>query len=209
MTTSVHSQREAGDKAFFLEVSTAMATRVASKASRLFSDTRLSITLQGALAIAVGIALLRWPGVSLSVMVVVFAGYAVADGLLSLLGSFVDRDVADFLQGALSLGVAAIALMWRDLSAVALIYVMGMWVIAMAGFRVRHALESRKGVLAKALLVLLALPALAGGITALIAPIAGLNSVLTDIAIFQIINGVGMVGLGMRAAHSKPAALAS
>jgi uncharacterized membrane protein HdeD (DUF308 family) len=68
----------------------------------------------------------------------------------------------------------------------------------MALFRVRHAVGSRKTNLLKGLLVLLALPSVAGGVSALVSPGQGAHSVLTDIAIFQIVAGVGMFAFALR-----------
>jgi hypothetical protein len=68
----------------------------------------------------------------------------------------------------------------------------------MALLRVRGAVNSRKANLLKTVLVLLALPSLAGGVTAFLTPVGGATSVLIDIAIFQIFNALAMLGLAMR-----------
>jgi uncharacterized membrane protein HdeD (DUF308 family) len=78
------------NESFIIEVSSAMAAGLAARANRALSHARLSIALQGVLAVAVGLAVLRWPGASLAAMVVVFAIYAVVDGLLSVLGAIVE-----------------------------------------------------------------------------------------------------------------------
>jgi uncharacterized membrane protein HdeD (DUF308 family) len=130
----------------------------------------------------------------------------VADGLLSILGAVAEHDGADFVRGTLSLGAAAVALAWHEISAAALLYVMAVWVIATALFRIRHTLGSRHGLLVKGLLAFLDLTAVAAGVAGLIAPGAAADSVLVNIALFQIINGVSIVGHGLRAtARTKPA----
>jgi uncharacterized membrane protein HdeD (DUF308 family) len=91
-----------------------------------------------------------------------------------------------------------VALAWHEISAVALLYVMSVWVIATALFRIRHTFGPRHGLLVKGLLVFLDLTAVAAGMAGLIAPGAGADSVLVNIAIFQIINGLSIVGHGLR-----------
>jgi uncharacterized membrane protein HdeD (DUF308 family) len=203
-TNTDTKERATGNESFIIEVSSMMAAGLAARAKRVFAHARLAIALQGVLAIAVGLAVLSWPGPSLAAMVVVVAIYAMGDGLLSVLGAIAEQDGADFVRGAVSLGAAAVILAWRDVSAIALLYVMALWVITMALFRIRHGIDSRNGLLVKGLLLFLDLTAVAAGVAALIAPGEGATSVLINIAIFQIINGLSIVGRGMRAAAAKP-----
>jgi uncharacterized membrane protein HdeD (DUF308 family) len=199
------AKRATGNEAFILEAVSAMTMTLVGKARRVFSHTRFSVALQGVLAVAVGNAVLVWPTASLTAMVLVFAAYAIADGLLSILAGLAEHDRVSFVHGGLSLAVAAAALAWRDMSATVLVYVIATWVILMALFRVRGAVNSQKTHPLKALLVLLAVPSVAGGVTAFLSPVQGANSVLIDIAIFQIINGLVIVGFALRAAPASKA----
>jgi uncharacterized membrane protein HdeD (DUF308 family) len=189
VTTSVRlrpaSKRESGNESFLIEVGSAMSSALASKARRVFAHTRLSIAVQGVLAVAIGVAVLAWPSASLAALLMVFALYAAADGLLSIVGAFAERDGAGLVQGLVSLTAAGAALVWRDTSAMVLVYVMAVWVIVMALFRVRTAIESRNGLLVKGLIVLLALLSVTGGVTALLSPGEGASSVLVNVAIFK------------------------
>jgi uncharacterized membrane protein HdeD (DUF308 family) len=106
---------------------------------------------------------------------------------------------------AVSLAVATAALAWRDMSGIILVYVIAVWVILMAVFRIRGAVHSKRAQLLKAVLVLLALPSVAGGLVAVLSPSQGATSVLMDIAIFQIINGLVIVGFALRAAPAPKA----
>jgi uncharacterized membrane protein HdeD (DUF308 family) len=194
------SKHETGHEAFVLEVFSAMTASLVDRATRVFSHTRLSIGVQGVLAVAVGAVIIAWPSASLTAMVFVFAAYMAADGVLSILGSFAERDLATLVHGVVGLVLAAAALAWRDVSATVLVYVIAVWVIVMAMFRVRSAVNSHKTSLLKALLVLLALPSISAGVGALLSPGPGAPSVLIDIAIFQIISGLTIVGVALRAA---------
>ncbi|HEY1294211.1 MAG TPA: DUF308 domain-containing protein [Chloroflexota bacterium] len=201
----MESKGETGNEAFILEAISVMSQTLVTKARRVFSHARFSVAFEGVLALAVGIAVLVWPSASLAAMVVVFAAYAVADGLLSILVALTERDGLSFLRGAVSLTVATAALAWRDMSGIILVYVIAVWVILMAVFRIRGAVHSKRAQLLKAVLVLLALPSVAGGLVAVLSPSQGATSVLMDIAIFQIINGLVIVGFALRAAPAPKA----
>jgi hypothetical protein len=47
-------------------------------------------------------------------VVLLFAIYAAADGVLSILQSVAEHDAGSLLRGLLSVAVAAVALAWRD-----------------------------------------------------------------------------------------------
>src|SRR5262249_38519211 len=83
----IDSEGETGNEAFILEAVSSMTQTLVTKARRVFSHARFSTALEGVLAVVVGIAVLIWPSASLTAMVLVFAAYAVADGLLSILGA--------------------------------------------------------------------------------------------------------------------------
>jgi uncharacterized membrane protein HdeD (DUF308 family) len=196
------SSQTTGNEAFILETASAMTRTLAVKARRLVSHTRMTIALKGIVAIAVGVAVIAWPSASLAVMVVVFAAYAAADGFLSILTSFAERDAASFAHGIVGLAVAAAGIAWRDVSATILVYVIAAWVILMALLRIRSAVASHRAHLLKAVLVVLAVPSVGGGVTAVLSPGEGASSVLIDIAVFQIISGLTIVGFALRAPQS-------
>jgi uncharacterized membrane protein HdeD (DUF308 family) len=192
------TKRATGQEALVLEVVSAMTTSLIEQARWVFSHARLSLAAQGVLAVAVGLAMIAWPSTSIAAMVLVFAVYAAADGLLSMLRSLAERDVARLVRGLIGVALAAATLAWRDVSAVVLVYVIAVWVIVMALFRVRGAVTSHRTNVLKAVLVLLALPSVGSGVTAVLSPGDGAPSVLMDIAVFQVINGLTIVGFALR-----------
>jgi uncharacterized membrane protein HdeD (DUF308 family) len=119
MTTSTQ-RRATGNESLIIEASSAITAALASKARRVFAHTRLSIAVQGVGAVAVGLAVLAWPGASLAVLVLLFAVYAAADGVLSILQSLAERDGGSLSRGVISLAVAGAALAWLDAAALGL-----------------------------------------------------------------------------------------
>jgi uncharacterized membrane protein HdeD (DUF308 family) len=194
-------KRVSGSQSFIMVASSLMTRGFIAKAKQVCANAQASVVLQGLLAVGAGIAVLVWPGLSLSAMVIVFAAYLAADGVLSMVGALSGAARVGVLQGMVSAGVAAVALAWPDISAVALLYVLAAWVTVMALFRLRNAVQSTSKLWVKCLLALPALLAIGGGVMAFISPAEGAGSVLINIAIFQIINGAGIIGSGQRSSQ--------
>jgi uncharacterized membrane protein HdeD (DUF308 family) len=196
------SNQRTGNEAFVLEALSAMTRTLATKARLVLSHSGISVAFEGIVAVAVGVGVIVWPSASLAVMVLVFAAYAAADGMLSVLAAVAERDAASLAHGLAGLTLAAAVIAWRDVSATILVYVIAVWVVVMALLRIRSAVSSHKAHLLKAVLVLLAVPSVAGAVTAVLSPGDGASSVLIDIAVFQIINGLTIIGFALRTSQS-------
>jgi uncharacterized membrane protein HdeD (DUF308 family) len=75
------------------------------------------MAVRGGLALAFGLAVLVWPGVTLPVIVMLFAAYAVADGLWTIATvSRTSTKLSDgwpvLLGGAVSVGLGVLAVLW-------------------------------------------------------------------------------------------------
>jgi len=79
------------------------------------------MAIRGALAIAFGLAVLLWPGVTLSIVTVLFGVYAVLDGAWTLAAAHhaAGRFLTAWpvvLEGAVSIGLGLLALAWPFVS---------------------------------------------------------------------------------------------
>jgi uncharacterized membrane protein HdeD (DUF308 family) len=79
------------------------------------------MALRGGLAAAFGLTLLAWPDATLSIVVVLFGAYAVLDGLWAVISAAaVPRPsigrLAIAVEGLVSLGLGALALVWPFVS---------------------------------------------------------------------------------------------
>jgi uncharacterized membrane protein HdeD (DUF308 family) len=95
---------------------------------------RWAIGLNGVLAIAVGIAIIVWPNISLYSLVIVFGIFAVARGLVGLVAAFRSpvKEGRGWLvfNSLLSIAVGVVVFWRTDMSATALLYVIGFYAIA-------------------------------------------------------------------------------
>jgi len=181
---------EAGTASFLDVVGSAMRRSLAGKLGRTVATDGGNATARGVLGVAIGVALIAWPEESLATMVVGFGAYAVADGMLSLLGARAWRRA---VEGIVGVATGAFVLLRPDLGRAALLSVLAVWVVVMGTLRLRAALRFEDRVSVRWVPALLALLAIVAGSTAFITPDRGLTGVMINIAVFPILNGVALI----------------
>src|ERR1700688_1176677 len=87
-----------------------------------------SVLIRGLLAILIGIVALALPGVTITALVFLFAGYAFVDGVVSIIGAV--RAVAAkerwgslLIEGIAGIAAGVITVLWPAITALTLIYV--------------------------------------------------------------------------------------
>ncbi len=109
-----------------------------------------ALALRGVFGILFGIAAFIIPGITLLTLVILFAAYMLADGVLAMIAGFRaarrrERSWPMFLEGVVNLIAGGIAAALPGVTAFALVYLFGFWAIvsgiflAAAGFRRREA----------------------------------------------------------------------
>jgi uncharacterized membrane protein HdeD (DUF308 family) len=155
-----------------------------------------ALAMSGLLGIAFGVVAVIWPGIGLSTLIAVFAAFALAIGVTTIIGAFeaaVPRQARFWIvfQGLVPTAAAVVVLVWPSLSARALLFAIAAWAVASGS------LEFLGGVLAlplsgaRALFVMLAgLVSVAFGVIMFARPGAGALALLMLIAAFAIVTGV-------------------
>jgi uncharacterized membrane protein HdeD (DUF308 family) len=96
---------------------------------------RWAVGLSGALSIALAIVILVWPGISLYALVILFGAYALARGVLGLIAAIGSpiREGRGWLVVSSIAGivVGVLVFFWTDMSALALLYVVGAYAITL------------------------------------------------------------------------------
>jgi uncharacterized membrane protein HdeD (DUF308 family) len=160
------------------------------------------VALRGLFTLLFGVAALVWPGATLATLVLLFGGYAVADGILALIGLF-DRQPAArrwvlALHGIMSIIAGALALAWPGITALALVYLIAAWAILIGISTIVAAIELRKAINGEWLLGLSGAAALLLGLGMAAYPAAGALALLSVIAAYAIIAGIMQIVLGLR-----------
>jgi uncharacterized membrane protein HdeD (DUF308 family) len=155
---------------------------------------RWALGLNGVLSIALGVVILVWPGISLEALTIVFGAYAFATGVVQLgavlSGSGRDERAWLVVSGLLGIAVGAIVLIWPGISALALLYVIGAYAVALGIIAVFGAFRLPLDGGDTALMILSGLVSILFGIVIFAKPGAGALVVLGLIAAFALVTGV-------------------
>jgi uncharacterized membrane protein HdeD (DUF308 family) len=156
---------------------------------------RWALGISGALSIALGVVIIVWPGISLYALVLVFGAFALARGIVGLATAFAGpiREGRGWLVfwSLVSIAVGVIVFFNTQMSALALLYVIGAYAIVLGAFTIGGAFW---------------LP-LDGGDTALLA-FSGLVSIVFGVVMFAKPGDGALVLLALIAAYALIVGLA-
>ena len=160
------------------------------------------VVLHGILAVLFGLAAIFMPEMTLLMLIVLFGVFAIADGVTALVGVFRRHPYsprwAQALHGVLSLAAGVVALFWPGVSAMALLWIIAVWAIAIGVLRIASAIALRKVIENEWMLALSGVLSLAFGVVALARPLAGALALLFLIAAYAIVFGIALIALGLR-----------
>lgn len=159
------------------------------------TKTRWAVGVHGALAVLFGVVILVWPGISLEALTILFGAYVLAAGIVGLaavLSGTAERERAWLTVLSLfDIVLGTVVLLWPDISALSLLYVIGFWAIAL-------------GVIVAAAALWLPLD----GSGSLVLGIAGLVSILFGVVMVAEPGDGALVLLALIAAYSLVVGLA-
>jgi uncharacterized membrane protein HdeD (DUF308 family) len=155
---------------------------------------RWALGINGLLSVALGVVILVWPGISLFALTIVFGAFTAANGVVALAMAISSR-VKDgrgwlIVSSLLSIGVGLAILVWPDISALALLYVIGAYAIAIGIITVGGAFWLPMDGGDKALFVLAGFVSILFGIVMFAKPGDGALVLLALIAAFALVRGI-------------------
>ena len=169
--------------------------------SSIIQQARWALGLTGVLSIVFGIVVLVWPSISLYSLVLVFGAFATARGIVGLVAAI--RSGRGEGQGWLvvsslvSLAVGVIVLLDTGMSALALLYVIGAYAVALGVITVGGAFWLPMKDEDKLLMGLTGSAAILFGIVMFIAPGDGALVLLGLIAAFSLVLGIGELSVAI------------
>jgi uncharacterized membrane protein HdeD (DUF308 family) len=171
---------------------------------------RWMIGFRGALAIALALALLLWPAIGLGTIVVIFAIYAIVDGLW-LIAAAVRVSARMFdawpvaLAGCVSTGIGATALVWpfppRDF-----VIALGAWGVATGALEALFALTPPRHGARPWLLVTGGLSSIFLAVLVIALPLADVDAVVRLLVAYAVVFGAAMLGAASHFSPARPAA---
>src|SRR3989442_11906941 len=109
--------------------------RTGKLAGTQLAELRWALGINGALSIAFGVVILIWPGISLFALTILFGAYTAATGVIGL-GAAISGTTKQgrgwlAVSSLLGVAVGVMVLLWTGISALALLYVIGAYAVAL------------------------------------------------------------------------------
>jgi uncharacterized membrane protein HdeD (DUF308 family) len=165
----------------------------AAKLSRTqVTKMRWALGLHGLASVALGVLILAWPGVSVFALTLVFGAYTLATGAVELgmaFGAQRHERWSLILRGILGIVVGVLVFAWPGISALALLYVIGAYAVALGIVAVVASFRLPVDARDTASLVISGLASIVFGVVIFAQPGAGALAVLALIAAFALVTG--------------------
>jgi uncharacterized membrane protein HdeD (DUF308 family) len=161
------------------------------------------VVAQGVLAILFGIGAIGWPGLTLVALIALFGGYAIADGILALVGLFRASGQGTpwwmfLLRGIVGIGAGLGTFAYPGLTALILVYFIAARALLSGIFEVVGAVALRKEIENEWLLFAAGVVSIVFGVVLFRDPGAGALALAWTIGVFALISGGLLIALGFR-----------
>ena len=159
-----------------------------------YTKMRWALGINGLLATALGVMLLVWPGISVLALTIVFGVYALATGIVAFGSAFRSENKDErgwlILSGLLGIVVGIVVLAWPNISALALLYVIGAYAVGLGILAVAASFRLPLDGSETTSMLLTGLASSVFGIVIFAKPGAGALAVLALIAAFALVTGI-------------------
>jgi uncharacterized membrane protein HdeD (DUF308 family) len=174
------------------------------------AEMQRAFMLRGLVAVGIGLAAMIWPATVLSVLVVLFGLYVLADGLLLLIAAVRSRDLRWLLglQGLTGIVIAVVAFVYPHTTIVAAVYLLGVWAIATGLLEVVVALRITPTIPQAGLIGVCGVLSLALGVLLFRAPDSSALFLARLFGTYQLAVGIVMLTLAGRLRQARQAAAA-
>lgn len=159
--------------------------------------------IRGIAAIIFGIAAFIWQGLTLAVLILLFAAWVLVDGIFGLIYAIRNRARLDhlwiwILEAILGIVVGILTFFMPGITALVLLMFIAAWAIVGGILRIIAAFQLRKQITGEWLLILGGALSVLFGILLVAMPGAGIISVVWLIGLYSVLFGVILIGLAMR-----------
>jgi len=161
------------------------------------------LALRGLAAILFGLAALLWPGLILAVLIVLFGAYALVDGVLAVIAAFRSsgrgmRRPLLLIEGVIGILFGLVALVWPDLTALALLYIIAFWAFLTGIARIVMAIMLRREIENEWSMALSGVLSVILGIILMLLPGAGLLAYTWLIGLLALALGIALIVYAFR-----------
>jgi uncharacterized membrane protein HdeD (DUF308 family) len=166
-----------------------------------------AVALRGTLAILVGVTALVWPRITLFALVLLFGAYSLVDGVFTLAAAlgWRDRGGTDTagriwlcVQGVAGIILGVLAFVWPGITALALLWLIGIWAIVIGVLEVIAAIRLRRELRREWLLGLSGAATALFGILLIAWPAAGVLTLIALIGVSALVFGAALLAFAER-----------
>jgi uncharacterized membrane protein HdeD (DUF308 family) len=174
-----------------------MVERAGQLAGTELKRVRWALGINGVLSIALAVVILIWPGISLFALAIVFGAFTAANGIVGLIAAIRGPAISGrgwlVLSSLISIAFGVFILVRTDISALALLYVVGAYAISLGIITISVGFWLPLEVGDRALLVFTGLVSILFGIVMFAKPGDGALVLLALIAAYELVKGFGEV----------------
>jgi uncharacterized membrane protein HdeD (DUF308 family) len=160
------------------------------------------ILARGLSAIGFGALAFIWPGPTLLAFVLVFAAFALIDGLLSLIAAISGEAPESrwwlALCGIVGVVAGALTFVWPAMTALTLLVFIGCWSVARGALEILGAIRLRKLIDREWWLIAAGVLSIVFGVALLVQPAAGAIALIYVIGAYAILYGILLAMLSLR-----------
>jgi len=161
-----------------------------------------ALALRGVVAILFALIAFFWPGLTATVLVLLFGAYAFVDGIFALVAGLRlarqhGRSGPLLFEGILNLVIAVIVFVWPQAALVALIYLIAIWAI-ISGVVLITAGQTLIRLAGEWLLVLAGVLSILLGIVLLVAPSVGVVALSWSLGLYALLFGIALLAVAFR-----------
>lgn len=166
------------------------------------------LLLRGLAAIAFGVLAWMWPGITLVVLLMFYAAYALVEGVAALFLGFSGREGHKIwwqmiVIGLLGIGAAVVTVLWPRLTAVILLLFIATWAILHGALEIAAAIRLRKEIHGEWMLALSGILAIIFGLLLFMRPGVGILTMVWLVGVFAVATGILQVVLSLKLRQMK------
>lgn len=158
------------------------------------------VLVRGVVALIAGFVAFAWPGITIAVLVGIFAAYAIIDGVTNLYLAFSGhgRVWIQVLQGIVGIAAGVLTFFWPGITALALIILIAARAIVVGALEIAAAIRLRRIIHSEWMLGLSGLVSMLFGMLIVAFPAAGAVGISWMLGTYALFIGMLLVGLGIK-----------
>ena len=161
------------------------------------------LLIRGIVGVMFGVLAVGWPGLTILVLVTIFAAYALLDGIATVWVGLVStpnelRSWAPVLRGILGIAAGVFTFLWPGVTTTMLLLAVGVWAVVAGVLDIVAATRLRGVIADEWLLALIGALCIGLGVLLFAFPAIGLIGIAAALGVYSMVSGVMLIGLALR-----------